>query len=230
MFRLIFKYHMSEAKTKTIREKELSNQSTFCRIWALRYLSYRRNILLRSSLTCSSSSVTSSLDTRLISSTTLCCMARHVRFSSWMERHVDRLMHGGRGHRKQKSGEDPTAQAQTPGTMCWKILQMSTCFKNKYPSPRWGYLLDYSKVFCKNVEKDLHNDCNWQQFVSNKPNVWGWHEYLSGFGQRLGSAWVPVTLANCQVREFHFSLTAFQTATGVKTWHITPPGGHTPPW
>lgn len=43
-------------------------------------------MLLRSSLTCSSSSVTSSLETREISSTTLCCMALHVLFSSLTRR------------------------------------------------------------------------------------------------------------------------------------------------
>ncbi len=40
-------------------------------------------MLFKSSLMCSRSSVTSSLDTREMSSTTLCCMARHVLFSSW---------------------------------------------------------------------------------------------------------------------------------------------------
>lgn len=52
---------------------------------SVRYLSYRRKMLLRSSLTCSSSSVTSSLDTQEMSSTILCCMARHVRFSSYKQ-------------------------------------------------------------------------------------------------------------------------------------------------
>lgn len=53
------------------------------------HLSYRRKMLLRSSLTCSSSSVTSSLETREISSTTLCCIARHVRFSSFRGWHTN---------------------------------------------------------------------------------------------------------------------------------------------
>lgn len=50
------------------------------------HLSYRRNMLLRSSLTCSSSSVTSSFDTREMSSTTRCCIARHVLCSSLRRR------------------------------------------------------------------------------------------------------------------------------------------------
>lgn len=47
-----------------------------------RYLSWRRNTLLRLSLMRSSSSVSCSWRTRGISSNTRCCMALHVRFSS----------------------------------------------------------------------------------------------------------------------------------------------------
>ncbi len=43
-------------------------------------------MLLRSSLTCRSSSVTSSLDTREMSSTILCCIALHVLFNSLKKR------------------------------------------------------------------------------------------------------------------------------------------------
>lgn len=46
------------------------------------YRSWRRNTLLRLSLTMSSSSVSCSLAIRGMSSRTLCCMARHVRLSS----------------------------------------------------------------------------------------------------------------------------------------------------
>lgn len=56
------------------------------------HLSYRRKMLLRSSFACRSSSVTSSLETREISSTTLCCIARHVLFSSLTECHMNRLI------------------------------------------------------------------------------------------------------------------------------------------
>lgn len=49
------------------------------------HLSYLRKTLFKSSFTCSSSSVTSSLDTREISSTILCCMALQVRFNSYEE-------------------------------------------------------------------------------------------------------------------------------------------------
>lgn len=49
-------------------------------------------MLLRSSLTCRSSSVTSSLETREISSTTRCCIALHVLFSSFTVWHSNRLI------------------------------------------------------------------------------------------------------------------------------------------
>lgn len=61
------------------------------------YRSWRRNTLLRLSLTMSSSSVSCSLAIRGMSSRTRCCMARHVRLSSC----------GGRG----RDGLSPWAQS-----------------------------------------------------------------------------------------------------------------------
>lgn len=68
---------------------ELSDQDWLGKLFVTdtsSHLSKRRKMLFKSSLTCSSSSVTSSLETREMSSTTLCCMARHVLFSSWHTR------------------------------------------------------------------------------------------------------------------------------------------------
>ena len=57
------------------------------------YRSWRRKTLLRLSLTMSSSSVSCSLAMRGMSSRTRCCMARHVRLSSYQGRKRDNHGH-----------------------------------------------------------------------------------------------------------------------------------------
>lgn len=96
------------------------------------YRSWRRNTLLRLSLTMSSSSVSCSLAIRGMSSRTRCCMARHVRLSSCGGRRRDGHGPGGkeRGHGRGLGS-----------SLCATLDDRGVCFQTGLQAPQdsfWG--------------------------------------------------------------------------------------------
>lgn len=120
------------------------------------HLSYRRKMLLRSSLTCSSSPVTSSLETREISSTTLCCIALHVLFSSWMEEE---------GNISINRSPDGSIQRKEG----WKVLSIDVSYNRK--GQKWFINVEYLDEYNWNSLRffDLHWWQSWNKLQVPRP-------------------------------------------------------------
>lgn len=164
------------------------------------YLSYRRKMLLRSSLTCNSSSVTSSLETREISSTTRCCIALHVLFSSLKDWDVNRLINRWTDRRLESW--------QNGRTVFSTINILPICFR-KRSVLRKSAIFDSANAFFdsswekKSQKRFYITYYNWHGPLGHRPDPCSWHKYLSGFGpRRLSSTWASIPLVNCQFQEF----------------------------